>query len=112
MNPNPRTLAELRRATFPDGSLDSRSAALALIDGKDPYIQIKGYPQRTRPAPCADCATWDGMYAPIAACGYRHLYPAERIEAARRWTCHNGGRCEGAALILLGDPDLAQGAIP
>lgn len=55
--------------------------------------------RQIRSTQCHDCAAY-GLYAGIAVGAYRHLGEEERKIIARSWTCHNGGRCEGAAEIM------------
>lgn len=84
---------ELRAAVEP--GFDSRESALELF--KSEYREFP----KIRNKPCSDCAVTEGLYAGLAACGYRHLDPEERLRLAKTWSCHNGGRCEGAYMVLV-----------
>lgn len=87
-------LKELRSAIEP--GCDDRETALSLLKPDGTRVC-----QKVRSAPCSDCAVVHGLYTGLAACGYRHLSVSERWVLADRWHCHNGGRCEGAAIVLL-----------
>lgn len=60
----------------------------------------KVYPQ-ARQSPCSDCAVTNGLYTEIASSCYQNLPPRQRQTVADGWDCHNGGRCEGAHLVLI-----------
>ena len=56
-----------------------------------------------REQPCGDCAVTGGLYTEIAAGCYQTLSPEQRETVANGWFCHNGGRCEGAWQVLVGE---------
>ena len=58
---------------------------------------------RRRQRPCGDCAVINGLYTEIAAGCYQQLNESQRQVVAKAWDCHNGGRCEGAWLVLVGE---------
>lgn len=91
-------IKELRKVVEP--GFDNREAALSLLESKDPLVKLHGLPKKIRSKPCKDCAVIGGLYTGIAACGYQYLDEQERNILASSWTCHNGGRCEGASMVL------------
>lgn len=64
------------------------------------------YPQ-LRQKPCSDCAVTCGLCSEIATGCYQQLDEDQRQVVAEHWDCHNGGRCEGAWLVLVGGEDHA-----
>lgn len=92
-------IQELRSAIEP--GFDDRESAESLLAFKDPCTSVHGNPCKVRNKPCHDCAVTGGLYTGVAACAYRHLSKDERQTIADGWTCHNGGRCEGAFLVLM-----------
>ena len=91
---------QIRAALEP--SFDSREIALGVLCSYDPGVDRR-LPSKKRTKPCSNCAVATGLYTGIAGCCYRHLYKDERRQLAERWTCHNGGRCEGAWEALVGE---------
>ena len=78
-----------------DKSFDSyRAALLALrISRKEKVVRTK---------PCSDCAVTSGLYTDIAAACHKFLGDEQKEVAKDCWSCHHGGRCEGAALVIGG----------
>ena len=64
------------------------------------------WPQ-VRQNPCQDCAVMCGLYTEIAVSCYQNLESAQLSTVANGWFCHNGGRCEGAWQVLVGEGDVA-----
>lgn len=56
---------------------------------------------KIRTKPCEDCAVMCGLYSDIAATCYKHLTQDDCMTVAKNWSCHNGGRCEGAYQVLI-----------
>jgi hypothetical protein len=103
MKPTPAHLHHLRSAIEP--GFDAPEAAASLLASTDPHLEAHGSPAKVRNAPCHDCAVIGGLYAGIAACAWRYLDEGDRQKVAEGWTCHNGGRCEGAYWVLLAEEE-------
>lgn len=86
-------LKEMR--TFIEPGFESREVALHFMHWQRESVS------KVRDKPCHDCAVTHGLYTGIASCMYKFLTEEEKEIAANSWGCHNGGRCEGAALVLL-----------
>lgn len=86
---------------FLEPSFDNRKAAVSILN-RSLYIN-NAKAQIMRDKPCEDCAVMHGLYTGIASCCYTYLNNEEKQQVVDRWYCHQGGRCEGAALVILGD---------
>lgn len=89
---------------FSDQSFDSKDFSDSLLRN-DPANSV--FP-KVRNNPCSDCAVMDGLYSDIAACAYKYLDKNEKAALTSRWDCHNGGRCEGAFLVVNPTGDRAM----
>jgi hypothetical protein len=69
------------------------------------------FPPIIRKKPCSECAVGadnHGMYGDIVTACQKYLGLEKRQLIAKTWDCHNGGRCEGAAMHLLGEKQSTE----